>query len=260
MTESKRKGVQSIEIGHEVLAALASARGAMALGEVAKITGMSPSKTHSYLVSLVRIGMVAQDMQTGRYSLGPTTLRLGLSAIAQSDIIAASRVAMYQLVDETAGTAFLSVWGNHGPTVIARVDGRILVPLDLRVGSVLSALTSATGRTFLAFLPRAQTAAIVNAELARLETATRPARPFAFDWESIERVRTRGIARVAGMVSPGFVGIAAPVFDHEGMASAVISLLGDMSTFDAGFDGTAAKALLRVTRQLSHDQGFTAFV
>lgn len=253
----RKKGVQSIEIGQQVLQALASGTTATPLGEVARITGMSPSKVHSYLVSYIRAGMVGQDSQTGLYCLGAAALRLGLAAIAQTDAIATARNAIRHLVDETGETAFLSVWGNHGPTVVHRLSVRTATPLELKVGTVLPVLTSATGRVFVAFLPRTTTAPVVQHEQAPLEGITSAGRSVGFDWGIIDRVLQRGLAREAGMLWPGLVSLAAPVFDHEGTASFVVTVLGQMSNFDAKLDGVVASSLLSITQQLSHDLGFT---
>ena len=47
----------------------------------------------------------------------------------------------------------LSVWGNHGPTVVRIEEGTGAVHVNMRVGSIMSLLGTATGRVFAAFLP-----------------------------------------------------------------------------------------------------------
>ena len=253
----RKKGVQSVEIGQQVLQALAAETIAIPLGEVARVTDMSPSKVHSYLVSFIRAGMVVQDPQTGLYCLGPAALRLGLAAIAQTDGIASARNAIGQLVAETGETAFLSVWGNHGPTVVHRLSAHAAAPLEMKVGTVLPVLTSATGRAFLAFVPRSTTLPVIEREQAPTKASGSLGRATGFDWGIVDRVQQRGLAREAGLLWPGFVSLAAPVFDHEGTASFVVTMLGQMSSFDAKLDGAVARSLLAMTRQLSHDLGFT---
>ena len=55
--ESPQQGIQSIEVGAQVLRALEAGRGPMALSEVARNCAMHPAKVHRYLVSLVRAGL-----------------------------------------------------------------------------------------------------------------------------------------------------------------------------------------------------------
>jgi len=74
MAKSQR-GIQSVEIGLRVAKVLADSPGALQLKELAARAGLSPSKTHRYLVSLARGGLVQQV--DGRYDLGGMALDFG---------------------------------------------------------------------------------------------------------------------------------------------------------------------------------------
>ncbi len=67
--EKKQRGVQSVEVGGRLLAALS------ALAEAAQL---SMAQAHTYLVSLTRLGLVKHDALSGNYEPGPLALRLGL--------------------------------------------------------------------------------------------------------------------------------------------------------------------------------------
>src|SRR3954471_18530610 len=73
-----RLGIQSIEIGVRLLDVLAAASGPMTLRDLASGAGMSSSKARRYLVSLIKCGIVQQELATSRYDLGEMALRLGL--------------------------------------------------------------------------------------------------------------------------------------------------------------------------------------
>jgi DNA-binding IclR family transcriptional regulator len=47
----------------------------------------------------------------------PATLDLGLSALRRLDLVEISRDAMRMLSSQISESVFLSVWGNHGPTL-----------------------------------------------------------------------------------------------------------------------------------------------
>jgi DNA-binding IclR family transcriptional regulator len=51
----QQQAIQSVEIGMEVLAVIESKRGPTTLSELAATAGMPASKTHRYLVSLMRV-------------------------------------------------------------------------------------------------------------------------------------------------------------------------------------------------------------
>ena len=84
--EKPRRGIQSVEIGTQLLVALGAHVRPMGLQELGKAAGIAAGKAHPYLVSFVKVGFVVQD-STGRYELGPLALQLGLSKLQRLDPI-----------------------------------------------------------------------------------------------------------------------------------------------------------------------------
>jgi len=83
-SESASKGIQSIEHGYRLLEALEHSGGGLSLKDLASAAGMSPSKAHFYLTSLVRVGLVSQAAVGGHYEFGPAAIRFGM-AVLRSD-------------------------------------------------------------------------------------------------------------------------------------------------------------------------------
>jgi len=75
------RGIQSIEVGGELLRALARSGEPMMLRDLAREAGMTPAKAHPYLASFSRIGLIEQDETTGRYEIGALALELGLISL-----------------------------------------------------------------------------------------------------------------------------------------------------------------------------------
>src|ERR1700761_340149 len=82
---SAQRGIQSIEVGGQLLRALVHEGRPMALKDLAREAEMSPAKAHPYMVSFGRLGLVEQDRTSGHYLLGPLALQLGLIALQQAD-------------------------------------------------------------------------------------------------------------------------------------------------------------------------------
>ena len=97
MTKSQR-GIQSVEIGLRVAKVLAESPGALQLKELAARAGLSASKTHRYLVSLARVGLVQQV--DGRYDLGGMALGFGLAALARIDVVRSASPALASVRDQ----------------------------------------------------------------------------------------------------------------------------------------------------------------
>ena len=244
------QGVQSLESGIRVLQALGEAGGPAALKELAKTAGMSASKAHRHLVSLVGVGLAAQDARTGRYDLGPPALSLGLAALGRLDGLRAAEEALAELVATTGETGCLAVSGNLGPTIVSVEPSPRAVTVNVRIGSVLSRFRSASGLVLSAFLP----AAAVQ-DLLAAETASGDAAPIEIE-AALARVRRDGMAAVLGTQLPGVNALSAPVFDHRGRVAFAMTLLGPAPAFDAGLEGPLAQALRRSASLASRRLGF----
>lgn len=252
------RGIQSIDIGFRVLDCLASASNPIPLRDIAEATGMTSSKVRFYLVSFLKLGVVSQDPSSGHYNLGPAAIKLGLAALEQFDVINASRRQLFELAEKLGFTAFLAVWGNHGPTIVFRVDGRNRTVLEVRVGSVMPLLRSALGRTFLAYLPRSTTEGLLRAEMNDRPSGGRQPKFTEAQVESlIAKTRTNGMAVASGTVLADFTAIAAPVLDHAGFPVAAISVIGTIGLFDDSYNGTPARMLKEATFKLSTQIGWT---
>jgi DNA-binding IclR family transcriptional regulator len=199
-------GVQSVDMTLKVLLAVAHGPGPRPLKDIAAAARMAPSSAHRHLTSLARAGMVEQHDATGRYDLGSLVLDLGLLALAQRDPVRLIGSSLEDLRDRLNETVFLAVWANRGPTIVRWEEAARAVTVNVRVGSVLPLMRSATGRVFLAWLQPASTAGMLRNERAvpkRVELLRRT-------------MRQRGLGCVEGDLLPGIVLLSAPVFNHQG--------------------------------------------
>ncbi|MEY9176523.1 DNA-binding IclR family transcriptional regulator [Bradyrhizobium elkanii] len=152
MTRESR-GIQSIEVGGELLRALARSGEPMMLRDLAREAGMPPAKAHPYLVSFSRIGLIEQDETTGRYEIGALALELGLISLRRQSAVRIATPRIAALADSINHAVSLSVWGTHGATVVRLEEPSHPVHIAMRVGSVVALLETATGRAFAAFMP-----------------------------------------------------------------------------------------------------------
>ncbi len=257
-----KNGVQSILIGFTILEVMAGSNRELMLKEISEVTGLSPSKVHSYLVSFCSIGMATQNTTTGGYQLGSLALKLGLSYLEGHDVFSFAKPIMMKLADEVGQTAFLGVWGNRGPTILNRVDGANSQAIfDLRIGSVLPVIRSALGRNFAAHLPFS----IVEPYLIKeLENTGQVSHPHdTDDLATMSSVRTllrgianKGISRCRGGLLSDFTAISAPVFDHSKSIVCAITVMGPIERLDDDFEGEPVKLLKSACQQISESCGY----
>ena len=243
----QQPGIQSVEVAAKILRALIDAGHAVPLKELARLARMHPGKTHRYLVSLSRTELVAQDDRSGHYGIGPMAIALGLSGLRNVEVVRASTALLPSLRDEINETVLLAIWSPQGPVVFALEESRRPVSMNIRVGSILPILSTASGRVFAAFMPHDAVSALIDAELRRSQRFADPG--------ILEEARKRGLASIEGTLVPGVNAVAVPVFDHKNRIAGVIGALGRTEELDVGYDSKVARALMRTAAEVSRRMG-----
>lgn len=251
-----RGSVQSVEVGMTVLAALADAGGEAPLGGIAQSVAMPPAKAHRYLSSLIASGFVERVGEL--YALGPQALRVGLVALGRLDVVEAAASEMQRLREKIEASLLLAVWGTHGPTIVRWIDSARPVTVNVRVGSTMPILRSATGLVFGAFMPDHVTAPLIADELKERRRKGEDTPSPQQIAQRFAHVRKDGLGFVAGEMLPGVLAVAAPVFDRASNLVAVIAALGPAGFFDNARDGRPAQELRRSAAALSAQFGHAA--
>lgn len=243
-------GVQSVEIAFRLIDALGALGRPAPLREIAKVSGLSVSAAHRYLVSLVRVGVITQEHRGGMYDLGAGALNLGLAALRRLDHQGHALETLNTLHGQVGHTVGLMVWGSHGPTIVRWREADRAVTVNARPGHALPVTRSAAGRVFAAFLP----SALVDPFIAE-ELAVRPQQARAEFGKIREDVRRQYISVIRGDLVPGIDALAAPVFDHDGALRFVLSVWGSDSWIDVSEGGEVHLAVARHSRDLSMKLG-----
>ncbi len=246
-----KNGVQSLEIGMTILRAIASGHRAMMLKDIAAAADMPASKAHRYIVSLVRSGLVEQDVATSRYDLGPFALSLGLVAVDRLDRVKLGLAAIAELRDDINQTTALAIWSDNGPVIIRSVRPYRPITVNVVTGTALHLLTSASGRVFAAHLPPAQTQERIRLEQARLSLPAE-LQSAAGVGTMLAQVRHDGVSIVADyhLVS-GVAAAAAPVFNFKHEITLSLLAIGVKGMIDLTPGGPVITALKRAASALS---------
>ncbi len=256
MDETKR-GVQSIEVGGRLLAVMASADEALMLRDIAAGAAVTPAQAHAYLVSFRKIGLVQQASASGRYSLGPFALQLGLARLRSIDALRLAGDSIVELASELGVMVTLTVWGSFGATVVQAQEGAGQVHVSVRAGTVYSVRGTATGRVFAAFLPPAMVAEHLESEINDGTIAQRVGYAAADDRfaKNVARIRREGFATAVGSPIPGVNAVCAPIFNHTGQIQLAVTLIGPTKAVDVGPNSRQVRRLLSFTEAVSAELG-----
>jgi len=251
-SRERRQRVQSAELGMAVLKGLAQLNGRASLTVLAAHVRESPAKVHRYLVSLMTENLVSQDTGSQHYHLGAEAIQIGLAAMRQADPIRVAEASLIRLREGLEVTTFVAVMGNMGPTIVRFEEPGLPVTVNVRVGSVMSMVWSATGRAFLAVLDESRVRALAEAEIAAATPALRRQLDAKDPIGRLRReVQAAHCAVVRDTYLPGISAVAAPVYDYAGRVCAVLTALGASGGFDPDADGPIARAVRHEARAAS---------
>lgn len=254
----KQLGIQSVEVAGEVLRALCRTNGTAKLIDLARATGMPSAKVHRYLVSLIRIGLVAQDSETSRYDLGPFAIQLGLESYDRIDFIRKAGQTLEALGASAGETAALALWSRSGPTIVRIAETRREIGSHVHLGHICPMTFSATGLVYCAFAPPEQTQHLIENEIRQNRLTGRPLAPKTLDELRVRTEETRhtGIAHIDNPAEGLFSALSVPVFDYQGTLLMALTLYAPKGSIDTNIDGALARLLIDAGTHLSRSLGY----
>jgi DNA-binding IclR family transcriptional regulator len=252
-----RHGNRSIIVGVALLNTLAALGRPSTLGEIAAAAGMSATRTHRYLLGLIRTRLVEQNPVTGRYDLGSHIVELGVTALGRMDAVRLGTECLADLTERTRLPSLICVWGSNGPTVIRWEQSDLASAVRLREGRNTPLLTTASGKTFLAWHAAAALEPFLEREIARWNGthSKKEAMTRARIQAMRDEILRTGIARAITEENPSLAALSAPVFDVSGRLSLCITLVSIAGTFNVDYDGPPAVTLKEVATSLSRRLG-----
>ena len=270
-SDRAQRGIQSIEVGGQLLRALVHHGRPMALKDLAREADMTAAKAHPYMVSFGRLGLIEQDRASGHYLLGPLALQLGLISLQQADPVHIATPLIGQLAQQIGHTVALAVWGARGATIVRTAESPSPVQVNMRHGTVFSLTNTASGRVFAAYLDEDAVRSLLEEERQRQKqrkggeptppAGMPPVQPLP-SWGDFERqlkeVRDHGLSRSDGEVIEGVSAMAAPVFDHTGAIVLAVTAIGPAGIFDTAWDGEISRALKACADTVSQRLGAAA--
>ena len=241
MTVRVQRGVASIEVAGTILQGLRGSAKPMRLQELAALTGLTPSRLHHYLVSLLRVGLVRRDATKSRYALGSFALELGLVAADNMDLQHASAEFLRKLSAATSESSFFAVRSPQGALIVRWEQGSRPLTVHARLGTVMPILKSATGLVWLAYDPE-HSQVVLESELRRTDPTLRSSVREARLAQAAE-VRRSGMASATGSLIGNVNALACPVISRSSTFQGVLTVLGLGGFFDSGPRGQTAKQL-----------------
>src|SRR5579863_8371093 len=229
--------IQSVERAARILAVLGSGTPRLGVTDIAERLGLAKPTVHGLLRTLEKHELVAQDPDTGKYSLGPGVVSLGNAFLDGSELRARSLLwaeSLAQRANEAVWVATLS-----GSRVIVlhhvfRPDNTVQI---LEVGAAIPGRARALAGELDALTGRTKTSRVA---LSR----------------ALAQVRKQGYAVEDQEATVGDAGIAAPILGRDGVVAGAIGVVGAVDRLlDPAARDELVRAVQEAARSISRDLG-----
>lgn len=246
--------IQSVERAARILAVLGSGTPRLGVTEIAERLGLAKPTVHGLLRTLEKHDLVAQDADTGKYSLGAGVVSLGNAFLDGSELRARSlrwAESLAQRANEAVWVATLS--GSRAIVLhhVFRPDNTVQI---LEVGAAIPWHACAPGHAMVAHLPDAGRTRALAGDLAPLTGRTKTSR--AALGRALALVRKQGYAVEDQEATVGDAGIAAPILGRDGIVAGAIGVVGAADRLLApGTRDELVRAVQEAARAISRDLG-----
>jgi DNA-binding IclR family transcriptional regulator len=246
--------IQSVERAAMILNVLGSGSPRLGVTEIATRLGLTKPTVHGLLRTLEKHDLIAQDPDSGKYTLGPGVLQLGNAYLDGSDLRARSLLwaeALAQRANEAVWVATLS----RGRVIVLhhvfRPDNSVQI---LEVGAAIPWHACALGHAIVAYLPEMQRAQALTGDLVPLTGRTKTSRAALED--ALAQVRRQGYAVEDSEATVGDAGLAAPVVNRDGVVAGAIAVVGPAHRLlGTETKGPLSRMVVEAARAVSRDLG-----
>lgn len=216
--------VQSVAKAFAVLRAFGPDLPELTVAEVAARTGHDRGTAFRLIHTLVGLGYLRAVPEGRRFRLTLKCLELGYAALSAGDLPAHARPLLRDLVPAVADAGSLGVLEKGEVIYLARVEaGLEHRGVVRRPGTRIGAYATALGQAILAWLPREEQVAQLEA-VPRVKLSDRTLTDLDALLARLDAVRAQGYAVSDGENAYGLRTVAAPVLDAQGAAVAGVSL------------------------------------
>lgn len=246
--------IQSVTRAAQILRTLEREGPRLGVTELSDQLGLAKGTVHGLLRTLEVNQFVEQDVETGKYHLGPALLELGNAFLDNHDLRARSMLWAESLATRAQEAVRVGVLNGVNVLVIHHVfrpDNSVQI---LEVGAAIPWHACALGKAIVAYLPDDVRAGMLREPLPQLTGRTVIASENIK--EGLETVRHQGFATDDQEAIVGEAGIAAPILANGGRPAGAIGLTGPVEDILPDGPHPAKLASLRdAARNLSRDMG-----
>ena len=253
---SEEQAVNSLKRGLAILEVFSEDRLEWTPEELMDRLGYSRPTLYRYLKALREAGLLSSTPSAG-FTLGPKVVEMDFLLRKSDALILNGQEHLNNLTERYSCTALLVRRYGNRILCVASEQSAVRPRSSYPRGRPMPLARGAIARSLMAFLPRRHLLPLIESTIDDLRDIGLGSTVEEVH-ESLKRVRKAGYAVAFGEVTPGVVGIAAPVFDagRSPLAAGCVTIAGprvDGNMIDV-FSGHVRQAAAELTQSLSAER------
>jgi len=239
-------GVRSLYI----LEVLAQAGAPLTATDINETLGLPKPTIHRLCKRLEKEGFLEKDLDGRRYLPGRRLRGLARGVLGFTRFVQARRAVLRRLSERVDETCNITLPEEGGMVYLERMETRWPLRVQLPVGSLVPFHCTASGKLYLASLPRTRRESLVHALDLRAHapnTITEADALFA----ELERISRTGIGTDNEEFVDGMVAVAVPIFDQSSRLVATLAMHGPTQRMSLADALAATDALREAARALT---------
>ena len=207
--------VSALERGVAILNCFEPARRVLSASDLARLTDIPRPTARRLAITLASLGLLAHEAEGDRFRLGPRTVSLARTFLADLDVRAVARPLMQALAERFGGSVYLALRDGASMVIVEACRPRdSMLATRLDVGSRTPLASSALGRAHLAALDGAARAATL-AQLRREHGRDWPTLAAGLE-RALDDARQHGYCLSVGEFHPEINSVSVPLVGPEG--------------------------------------------
>jgi DNA-binding IclR family transcriptional regulator len=215
--------VEALDRGLKVLDLFGLDAPELRLTDISERAGISKPLAYRITSTLEAGGFLTRDPDTKRYRLGIRVFQLGIVAQHSIDMRRIAHPSLQLLAAETRETVGLIVRDPQGPICVDVIESPQGLRVFAQVGRRMPWHAGSSGKVILAYLPADEQEHILEADHFEKFTPSTITAPNALR-ETLGQIRRDGYYVGTHDLDEHALGVAAPVFDHEGNVRGAVSV------------------------------------
>ncbi|MEL7563624.1 MAG: IclR family transcriptional regulator [Dehalobacterium sp.] len=247
--------MQSVDRIVTILSLLSNAGKGLGITELYTACDLPKSTLHRTLNSLMEHGFVLQDVESKKYRLGPTVLRLGASYLMQNDLRSYARSYLEQLGAELNETVYLTILQDDTAICVDTFGASRNLNYFVHIGREMPFNTTAAAKVILAYQPEELIRKVIYSKKLCKLTEKSIVDPDCL-FQHIIEIKECGYGICEEEMEEGVTAIAAPVWNWGNQVTASVAVIGPSVRLQGEMQKNIIEKIKLVAENISRELGW----